>query len=140
MSEEKGKVEIENNKLHEIIAILEKDESNHKEIVDKLMKTKIKNKMDFVKEVIEVKIKNVELLEKLQEVENERKVIIAELEKMKDLQDQMEKVMEERDKMKKELQQAKNENYMLRAISKEAREYKKRVRDKVTMTNKNRKK
>ena len=48
--------------------------------------------------------------------------------------------MEERDKMKKELQQAKNKNYVLRVTSKEAWEYKKRARDKVTMTNKNHKK
>ena len=71
MSEEKGKVEIENEKLHEIIITLEREESNHKGIFDNLMKTKIKNEKDFVNEVAEVKIKNIELLDKLQEVENE---------------------------------------------------------------------
>ena len=87
MSEEKGKVEIENEKLHEIIVILEREESNRKGIFDNLMKTKMKNEKDFVKEVAEVKIKNVELLDKLQEIENERKLITEEIEKMKDLQD-----------------------------------------------------
>ena len=57
---------------------------------------------------------------------------------MKDLQDQMKKVMKERDRMKKELQQAKNENYVLRAKSKELWEYKKKARDKLTTMNKNR--
>ena len=139
MSEEKGKVEIENEKLHEIIVTLEREESNCKETFDDLMKTKMKNKKDFVKEVAEVKIKNVELLDKLQEVETERKLITEEIEKMKDLQDQMEKVMEERDKMKKDLQQVKNENHVLRVNSKELWEYKKRARDKLTKINRNRK-
>ena len=70
--EEKEKVEIENKKLKEIIVILEKEESDCKETIEDLKKTKIKNEEDFINEVAEVKLWNVELLDKLQEVETER--------------------------------------------------------------------
>ena len=63
--------------------------------------------------------------------------MIEEIKKMKDTHDQIEKVMEERDKIKKDLQQAKNENYVLRAKSKELQDYKKRAQDKLTTMNKN---
>ena len=46
ISEEKGKVEIENEKLHEIIVTLEREELNRKGIFNNLMKTKMKNKKD----------------------------------------------------------------------------------------------
>ena len=97
----------------------------------------MKNEKDFVKEVAEVKLQNIELLDKLQEVENERKIVKGEIEKMKDTKDQMEKVIEEKEKLKKDLQQANNENHVLRANSKELWEYKKRARDKVMKINRN---
>jgi len=47
-------------------------------------------------------------------------------------------VMEEREKLKKDLKQANNENYVLRAHSRELWEYKKRAREKVMKMNGNR--
>ena len=44
MMEEKGKVEIENKKLKKKIVILEKEESDHKETIEDLKKTKISSR------------------------------------------------------------------------------------------------
>ena len=75
MSIENNKLQIELKQSQERIEDLEKEELKHNEMIKDLNTIKVKNEQDFIEEVTEIKLQNVELICKLEEITKERDVL-----------------------------------------------------------------
>ena len=75
LSTENNKLQIELKQSQERIEDLEKEELKHNETIKDLNTIKVKNEQDFIEEVTEIKLQNVELICKLEEITKERDVL-----------------------------------------------------------------
>ena len=79
--------------LQERIEELKNEELKQNEMIKDLNTVKLKNENDFIKEVVEIKLQNVELICKLEEIIKERDVL--QKDNMKGIQEELQRVQDE---------------------------------------------